>query len=711
MRSKILKTLAFALLATILVIAAAIGLSPTPAEVQRLAMGSDQLLLSREGESIQALRTDFKKRRLPWLSLSEFNSHSRAAIILAEDRRFYQHWGFDLIGLVRAASNILRGRRVEGASTISMQVTDLIQPEVLLHNEPIRKGSLRRKLRQLLRAVALEARWSKDEILEAYLNLIHLRGEYQGLPAFSQAYFNKYTPALSLPEAAVIATMISSPNQSATQLSRRACQLKQRSNPSDCSDIESTVAQIFAVKPRLPRGKDLAPHLARRIFVQNPSQPILRSTLNLELQSTVSAILERHLRRLKDQNVRDSAAIVIDNASGEVLAYVGATETSQSPHVDGVQAYRQAGSALKPFIYAKGFENLTLTTASILLDEPTVLTWAGGTYRPSNYDKHFYGPVSVREALASSLNVPAVKAVTIVGLHQTYQVLQSIGLTQMKAPDFYGVSMALGAVEVRLEDLANAYRMLANGGRWSPLRFLKEDSTNKTVANRQVFNPETAFLISSILSDPMARAIGFGADSPLDTPFWTAVKTGTSKDYRDNWCFGFSQRYTVAVWAGNFNAEAMQKVSGVSGAGPSWYEIMTHLHKNEPSLAPTPPDNVIAKPIRHAWLTREYTEYFIKGTEPSQRVIEPAPGKRARFVFPTDDSTLVKDPHMDQNHIALFIRFQGEMPPQTRLLLNKEDLGVAVSPHRLDQPPRGTHKLSLVSPDGKVLTEVQFRVR
>ena len=425
----------------------------------------------------------------------------------------------------------------------------------------------------------------------------------------------------------------------------------------------------------------------------------------------MSAILDRHLNRLKDQNVRDSAAIVIDNASGEVLAYVGATKTSQSPHVDGVQAYRQAGSALKPFIYAKGFENQTLTSASILLDEPTVLTWAGGTYRPANYDKHFYGPVSVREALASSLNVPAVKAVTIVGLHQTYQVLQSIGLTHMKPPDFYGVSMALGAVEVRLEDLANAYRMLANGGRWSPLRYLKEDSVKQHAAPRQVFNPETSFLISSILSDPMARAIGFGADSPLDTPFWTAVKTGTSKDYRDNWCFGFSQRYTVAVWAGNFNAEAMEKVSGVSGAGPSWYEIMTHLHRNEPSQAPTPPADIVMKKVRHEWLSQEHTEYFIKGTEPAQSVIQPAPGKRAQFVFPADGSTLVKDPHLDQNHIALFIRFQGEVPAQTRLQLNNDDLGAAVSPHRLDQPPRGSHKLSLVSPDGKVLTQVQFRVR
>ncbi len=227
----------------------------------------------------------------------------------------------------------------------------------------------------------------------------------------------------------------------------------------------------------------------------------------------------------------------------------------------------------------------------------------------------------------------------------------------MKEPDFYGLSMALGAVEVRLEDLANAYRMLANQGEWTPLKFIEE--ALPSAPPRRVFSVAAAFLTANILSDPNARAIGFGTDTPLETSFWTAVKTGTSKDYRDNWCVGFSDKYTVGVWAGNFNAEAMNKVSGVSGAGPSWFAIMNHLHRKQPSLAPAIPSGVTQKRIRHAWESQEHEEYFLSGTEPESSVIEPALDRRVQFVFPAEGSVLIKDPHMDPNHIALFIRFKG----------------------------------------------------
>lgn len=669
------------------------------------AQGSDRVLLANDGQVVQTLRTDFSKRRLAWHPLSSFPENLRAAVIGAEDRRFYHHPGVDVIGLGRALWAIARRHRVQGASTITMQVTDLIQDEVLTKNQPIRKGSFIHKLRQVGRALALELRWSKAQILEAYLNLVHLRGEFQGVPAVTAAYLKKSPLGLETPEAFVVAAMISSPNQGPTALKRRACHV---AKANACAATDAAVETFVNARPSLPTQLGTAPHLARRLFQGGEKTTILRSTIDAQLQRDVAAILEKNIARLKDANVRDSAAIVIENRTGRVLAYLGAVSSSESPHVDGVQAYRQAGSSLKPFLYGKAIDMKVLTAASVLLDDPTAISWNGDVYRPTNYDRQFNGPVSVREALASSLNVPAVKTVTIVGLRQSYQVLESLHLSNLKEPDHYGVSLALGAVDVRLDELANAYRMLANGGRWGPLQFIDGKIAEPTEA---LYSPAAAFILASILSDPDARTIGFGWESPLETPFWTAVKTGTSKDYRDNWCVGFSQRYTVAVWAGNFDSEAMNKVSGVSGVGPSWSEIMARLHSQAPSRAPERPAGVVAKDIRHSWSSHQHREYFVAGTEPASNLVEPILEKRVQFVFPAEGSVLIRDPHTDPSKIALFARFKGTAPAGSRLLWDGKDQGLAVSPFKFTDFTIGHHELTLRSPEGQVLTRVRFTVR
>ncbi len=689
---------------------AALIFVPSPSQIREMALGSDRVLLAKDQSLLQTLRTDFNQRRLAWFSLRSFPTELQDAVITAEDQRFRSHLGFDLRGLARAIRANLTGQPIQGASTITMQLGDLIQEDVLVKHQRIQKGSLWHKGLQLLRAVLIEVRWSKNEILEAYLNLIHLRGEYQGVPAFSYAYMNRHPLALDGFEDVVIATMVSSPNQKAESLKTKSCALYRKINgeAASCDRVSGVVDSLAGRRPSLPASPGFAPHLARRLFIENPRGSILTSTIDSALQQKVISILEKNIFRLKRSNVQDSAAIVIENRTGRVLAYVGAVSTSESEHVDGAQAYRQAGSSLKPFLYAKAIDGKTLTAGSILLDDPTAISWGNDVYRPTNYDRHFSGAVSVREALASSLNVPAVKTVTIIGLHQTYGVLQSLHLSNLKEPDFYGVSMALGAVEVRLDELANAYRMLANGGMWTPLSFL--ENSIKTEGTR-IFSPEAAFIISSILSDPNARSIGFGWENPLETPFWTAVKTGTSKDYRDNWCLGFSELYTVGVWAGNFNAEAMDRVSGVSGVGPSWFEIMTHLHSGQRSLAPAIPEGVTTKKIRHSWVSHEHDEYFIKGTEPSQNVIELAPDKKLQFIFPAQGSVLVSDPHLDSTRVALFVRFKGEVPQGSTLLWDEKPLGLAVSPFKVEAPKSGTHTLSIVDQAGKSLATVRFQIK
>jgi penicillin-binding protein 1C len=690
--------------------------TPSFQKVTELALGSDRVLLAADGQVVQTLRTDFSKRRLAWHPLASFTEELRVAVIGAEDRRFFSHPGVDFLGLGRAILALFSQESVQGASTISMQLGDLIQPEVLTENRSIPKGSVLHKISQMSRALALEIRWNKAQILEAYLNLIHLRGEFQGVPAVTEAYFKKKTLALDAAEAAVVATMISSPNQGQVALKRRTCLLVKRlaihnaafAAAADCSTTDLAVETLIRAHPTLPTQLGSSPHLARRLFKTHRDATILQSTINAQLQNEVQAILEKNLAALRNSNVNDSAAIVIENRTGKVLAYVGAVTSSSSPHVDGVEAYRQAGSTLKPFLYGKALDLKLLTAASILNDEPTAISWEGNIYRPTNYDRQFYGTVSIREALASSLNVPAVKIVTIVGLQRSYQVLKTLRLTNLKDQDFYGVSMALGAVDVRLDELTNAYRMLANSGEWSPLIF-KENEVQ--APSEHLFSRETAFILSSILSDADARALGFGWDSPLETPFWTAVKTGTSKDYRDNWCIGFSEHYTVGVWTGNFNAEAMDKVSGVSGAGPSWFAIMERLHRSKQSHSPPVSENIVTKEIRHAWATHQHKEFFIRGTEPETNVMEPALEKNAQFVFPADGSTLVRDPHIDPAHIALFVRFKGKVPNNSRIFFDGLEKGEAVSPFKLTDFSVGPHELSIRAPDGQIAARAKFSVR
>lgn len=702
-----------------------------PQQTIAKALGSDRLILDREGKVLQVMRTDFTKRRLIWQGLEQFSQDLQAAVIASEDQRFYRHLGIDPIGLVRALKVYWTGGGVQGASTITMQLADLIDEEVLVRGHRIKKGSLLHKMSQMQRAVLIEWLWTKQEILEAYLNLIHLKGEYQGASSVAQAYFRKPVLTLDQAEAAVLAASISSPNQGRKTLEKKSCLLYKKLAVRPCEDNTALVRAIddyFRPPGPLFSEDNQALQLARRLLKGNPTEgksegsgaspssnsSVLRTTISLSLQKEVLEILDRNIAALRDRKVQDSAAIVIENSTGKVLAYVGSVSSSKNPHVDGVTALRQAGSTLKPFLYAKAIDNRSITAASVLLDDDTAISWSGGVYRPTNYDRTFHGPVSAREALASSLNVPAVKIVTMIGLHESYKVLDRLHFSFLKEPDFYGVSMALGAVEVRLDELSNAYRTFANRGQWSPLQFGTDSQGSLGEGHPQtetVFSDGASAIIASILSDPEARAMGFGLESPLETAFWTAVKTGTSKDYRDNWCIGFSNRYTVGVWAGNFDATAMEKVSGVSGAGPAWYEIMNLLHRSERSEAPPLSKAVTLKKIRHPWRSQTRDELFLVGTEPAAENIEVSTDQSVQFVFPADRSVLVVDPRLDPENVALFVRFKGQVPPESSIYLGKTNLGPALSPLKILKVPLGEQSLEIKTKDNKILSRVQFFVK
>jgi penicillin-binding protein 1C len=410
---------------------------------------------------------------------------------------------------------------------------------------------------------------------------------------------------------------------------------------------------------------------------------------------------------LSKQNVRDGAVLVVDNRSGDVLAYVGNSGSiSSAPFVDGIQARRQAGSTLKPFLYGLAIESKILTASSIIEDSPLDLPTERGVYRPENYDKEFHGRVPVRTALASSLNIPAVKTLGLVGNGAFVQKLQAFGFSGLAEPEQYGFSLALGSADITLWDLVNANRTLANAGAWSRLRL---SSAERTGHGRQVLSREAAFIISSILSDREARSTTFSLENPLSTRYWAAVKTGTSKDMRDNWCVGYSDRYTVGVWVGNFSGSAMWNVSGVTGAAPVWLEIMNVLHHDMPSRAPSAPAGVVLQQVITARTdgTDKEQEWFIRGTEQStvrSRVSSLLP----KIVYPSPDAVIAVDPDIPEDRNKVFFEASSAVPG-SRLVLDNAVIGQA--PVVSWSPVRGMHRLALLGPDGVVADQIAFEVR
>ncbi len=684
---------------------------PSPSEIIQIASGSNRFLLDDNDQVIQKVRVDHKKRRQVWLPLNSFSQEIRQAVIQVEDKRFYDHWGVDFLALARAIKVTLTTRRIQGASTLSMQTADLIDRKVLLEHEPIVKGSVFAKIRQIVRGFSLDLKWSKQEILEAYLNLVHLKGETQGVHSVSQLYLAKSPRFLNTAESYLLAALIKAPNRNAESLVKRACRLAKRQNKdTDCKKMDAPLARLFSGTKKNNESQNIAPHLARRLFqAQQSSQPV-QTHINKDLQQKVYAILQKNLSYLQNRNVHDAAAVVIENKTGNLLAYVGAIKKySDASKVDGADAPRQAGSTLKPFLYGRAIEKKILTPASLIEDNPTVLKWSGGLYRPKNYDSKFHGTVSVRQALASSLNVPAVKVVRMLKLPETYATVKALNFQDMDNPDTYGASLALGAAEVRLLELANVYRALANDGLMTPVILSHTPKIQRGI-RRRLMSPETAFLLKSILSDPNARQIGFGWNSALETGVWTAVKTGTSKALRDNWCVGFSSEYTVAVWAGNFDSTSMRGVSGVTGAAPSWNEIVTYLHHNRKSTPPTPPENIVRAEITHRNGGGLKSEYFLPGTEPKNGVIKKGKASTISFTFPVSGSTLTLNPHKNQDSTKIFVELAGTLPPKTTLEFKGKTFQLKEGQFVIDDIQRGEHVFELFDEKKVRLSLTRFKV-
>ena len=548
-------------------------------EVREDFRPSDTLILSREGEVLQRLRTDATVRRGQWVPLANVSPALRQALVLSEDRRFYEHSGVDWAAVSAAAWGNLWNQRTRGASTLTMQLAGLLDgPDADFLRQGPGGRSVPQKLGQAVAAQVLDRRWRKDQILEAYLNLVPFRSELVGIDALSRTLFGKAAHGLDDREAAVAAALVRAPNARPALVAQRACgvlrDMQQRPGVNGAR-VDCDALDLFTTAALQRRAFDasegVAPHFARYLLRQRfkdgaavPER--VTSTMRAPLQRFAMQSLQQHLRELRGRNVEDGAVLVLDNATGQVLAWVGSSgQLSQASEVDAVLALRQPGSTLKPFLYGQAIAERRLTAASLVEDSPAQITTASGLYIPQNYDRQFKGWVSVRTALAASLNVPAVRTLVMVTPDAFHRQLGALGLPLRENGDYFGYSLALGSAEVPLLHLTNAFRSLANGGRFSPLVVLP---TRARPAFTPALDARAAFIVGDILSDGNARARTFGTDSVLATRFWSAVNTGTSKDMRDNWAVGWSVGYTVGVWVGNASGAAMHDVSGTSGAAP-----------------------------------------------------------------------------------------------------------------------------------------------
>ncbi|MCB0420264.1 MAG: penicillin-binding protein 1C [Bdellovibrionales bacterium] len=684
---------------------------PSFLEVKSQYKPSDRILLDRHGQVLHELRKTFEVRQLEWIAAERVQPYFLQALKKAEDRRFDYHFGVDPISLGSAFLNwIGEPSYSRGASTLTMQMVHLIDD--LYHQKSLANRYIK-KIRQIILAIGFELKWSKEEILSAYINLVPLRGEISGLSAASFGMFQKSPARLSLAESSVLVSLIRAPNAALDVVAARAQTLCAEVSPAsqECQLIQEAVSKLDS-QYSIQKPIQLAPVLAERAFSEYPKEATVITTVDRSIQFAAERALLSHVRRHMKQNMKDGAVVVLDNESGEVLAYVSNTGTySTAYHVDGAYALRQAGSVLKPFLYADAIEKKILTGATLIDDNPTNVPVSTGVYSPQNYDEKFHGLVTVRKSLSNSLNIPAVKTLGFIGgASEFLKTLKSVGLETALHDDFYGPSLALGAIEIRLLEIANAYRVLANGGVYSPwVLFRPSGMRTEDRSSTRVFSEGTSFIVSDILSDRVSRSESFGLENALTTKFWTAAKTGTSKDMRDNWCIGYSQKYTVAVWSGNFSGEPMWNVSGVDGAAPVWKEIMIYLHKRNSSFAPKSPDTVVSRSLYLSPLRKSINEWFLQGTEPQGSLLEAAPQEHYKILSPVSMERFALHPDIPKAYQKIAFRFATDNQ-KIWVFLNVEKLGTADQNH-LWIPVPGEHRLDLKDEGGKVYDSVTFSVK
>ncbi len=612
----------------------------TPLDEQAPAAGT--LLVDRYG--VPLLRDSSEGTRIP-VSLDDIAPIVVSATVAAEDQRFWRHPGVDPFAVARALTDALaRQGQPRGASTLTQQLARrLYLPD---DDAP----ALLRKAREALIALQLEARLPKRELLETYLNHVYYgRGAY-GIEAAARRYFGVSARHLDLAQASYLAGLPQSPalygdeQAPAGALSRQRYVLDRLAATGVITAAQAAEASGYPLGFAGEADAPLAPHFATMVLGELASlRPDLVDRPGLVIETTLDATLQRaatrslvvRLERIAAWGAGNGAVVVIDPASGALLALVGSSDfdEAEAGQVNMTLAPRQPGSAMKPLLYAAALEQ-GYTAASMLLDVPSSFETPIGVYTPENADHRYRGPVALRTALASSLNVPAVRTLDEIGVGALVRSANRAGLREIASPEPYGLSLALGSAEVTLLGLTAAYGAIANGGLLAEpyaIERVRDEATRDVLYEREapeqglVMSPEHAFLLADILSDPIAREPGFGAGSVLETPFPAAVKTGTTFEFRDNWTVGFTPDRVVGVWVGNARSEPMRGLTGVVGAAPIWRDVIEAVAADRPVRAfDVPPTVVTAAVCAPTGLLpgphcpSPVSEWFLAGTEPTE---------------------------------------------------------------------------------------------
>jgi penicillin-binding protein 1C len=561
----------------------ALRFTPLPAALNSSLPQSVEFV-DRRGRPLRRVLQDQRiYRSRCWLS--DISQNAVAATLSAEDKRFRMHSGIDLAAVGRVLAQFFTtGAARSGASTITEQLVKLSE-----RREP---RTITAKLAEIWSALSVERHWSKDHILEEYLNRLDYGDLQVGLASASWDYFEKPPSDLSVAEAAFLAAIPQAPSRldpfkhfSATKARQRWVLGQMRANR---YLDDATYARALSEPLRLrQRNRDFeAPFLVDLLLERRGTLPseggTVHTTIDLSLNQWIDQVIARQLNALADKNVSAAAVVVIDNSSGDVLALCGSGDYFEPGigQINGAWSARSAGSALKPFTYLRALENGAFP-GTVVADVPTDFATETGLYHPNNYNHRFYGPVTLRFALANSLNVAAIKVLERAGGPEVlYEALQKAGITTLGHPAaYYGLGLTIGNGEVRLLELTNAFASLARLGIYRPFRLLLRPRAELAAPSRRIFDERAAFLLADILSDNHARAATFGLNSYLSFDFPVACKTGTSSNYRDNWTVGFTPEWTVGVWVGNPDNSAMRGITGVTGAAPIFREIMVHLHE------------------------------------------------------------------------------------------------------------------------------------
>ena len=612
---------------------------------------SSTKVLSRDGGLLYEVARPIEGLRTA-VTLSHMPASLKDALIATEDKRFYSHSGLDRLAILRVGFEFATtGRMSSGGSTLEMQ----LMKNLFFAGEP---RSVLEKAREITAAEFWALTHSKDETLEKYLNTIPLGNGTSGVQAASQRYFRKDVSDLTVGESTLLVGMMNAPSRydpykhQSVALTRRRTVL---SRLVEAGKISSVDAEDAAATPPViwaPKHPITAPHFVERVLSElettipdiRDGGYVIQTTLDTDLQTQVENIIERRLTPLSNRNVNDAAAIVLDPQTGDIRAYVGSADywdKTIAGQVDMVASERQPGSALKPFLVFEALKNNT-TAATVIADLPVRFDsenrdGEASGYYPKNFTSRYYGPVTVRDALGSSLNIPMVEMLKNIGLRDFFGTLRKFGMTFPENPEYYGEGVILGGAATTLHDVARGYASLALYGQSvetrDVLKITREDGTVIFSASEPVHEPlypdeiqktkQASAILADILSDNKARALSFGEANLLDTKKNLAVKSGTTKDFRDNLAFGYSPNFVVGVWVGNADNSPMEAVSGVTGSVPILHDILLTQYSGRDPVEWPDPGNIVTREVclpsgllMTPECVRHRVEKFIAGTEP-----------------------------------------------------------------------------------------------